>query len=493
MSHIAIMASHLPTFELPEAPQESTPPSKNSILEIEESGYDANTLSPLSAHFPAYVSMNTSSHDSSVRSTRLSPYSQSFGSSEELSQSASASENEKQPFNFTPQQYVVSRPPQIASFNAAAKQTELGRRRGHKYARSSVSHQIILSPTPRLPLQLPTSLPVPTFREFQASMTPSQRNGWLFCVFQLAIAACVQFEAHDSMSMTALSHLQFFDALSAVVCTAVGVGRNFEVWTRSSLRNPFGLERVELLTGLAMSIVLLFMGLDLISHGLTHSLENVGGHVAHHVQEHEHAHGSTQPGSFNSAALAAILSTLVSASRLGTHSRIGQAIRPSSSTLLSGWWIPEVLRSPSHVLALACATLLFALPLLNIDISSVADNALAFAIAAVMIFLGGRICYRIGRVLLMSFPTRDKHEMREVVTELWGDGEVASVDEAKIWQVHYGLCMANFKVKVRTKDAIERVREKIASLVRSRLAGEGGGGGTTVQWEISSMISVDRD
>jgi hypothetical protein len=233
-----------------------------------------------------------------------------------------------------------------------------------------------------------------------------------------------------------------------------------------------------------MSIVLLFMGLDLISHGLTHTLENVGGHEAHHAHvQHEH---EGEEGMLNLPALAAILSTLVAA-RLGGDSRVGRSVRSSSSRL------PRTLQNPPQVLILLCSTILALAPLLTIHISQAADFALAFALAAAAIVLGVRLCYSIGRVLLMSYPTSNEDEIKEVVAGLWEDDAVAEVQEAKIWQVHYGLCMANFRVLVRHAEAVERVREKIASLVRSRLAGESGSGNRNVKWEISSMISVVDD
>lgn len=470
------MASDLPSFDFggDASPVEPTPPSptKERTFDLPDSVYDGNTLSPLSARFPLIGSLS-GSLASPARSSHLSP---SFDS-------ASDSDSSRQPFNFAPQQYVVSRPP--GALASQQKQTELGRRRGHKYARSSVSHQIILSPTPRLPLQLPTSLPIPTFKEFRASMTSQQRTKWLTCLAQLAVAGYVQWQAHESMAMTALSHLLFFDALSSMLCTTVLVGRNFEVWTRSSLRHPFGLERTELVAGLAMSIVLLFMGIDLISHGLTHSLENVGGHEAHHAHSHhEHDH----EGGGNLACLAAIATAFVSSASTGSGSRIGRSVR--SSETLPGW-VPQVLRNPPHLLILVGATLLLALPVLGIERTTFLDNGLTFTIAAAMMFHGGRSCYTIGRVLLMSFPaaaSEDSDEIRDLVAELWDDDAIAEVQETKIWQVHYGLCIANFKLKVRSKDAVERTRAKINDLVRSRLADEPGK--SNVQWEVSSEISV---
>jgi divalent metal cation (Fe/Co/Zn/Cd) transporter len=282
--------------------------------------------------------------------------------------------------------------------------------------------------------------------------------------------------------MTALSHLLFFDALGAFLCVAVDVGRNFEVWTRGSLRNPFGLERSEVLAGLAMSIILLFMGLDLISHGLTHALENTGGHEPHHP----HAHDRVSPGSVDTAALAAILSTVISATSLGNHARIARAMRPSRLPS----WVPSILRNPSHLLTLSCSFLLLLLPLLSIKIYAWFDSALGFTIAAAMVFLGSRLCHALGRMLLMSYSGGG---VDELVQELEGDEGISEVQEAKVWQVHYGLCMASFRVRVRSRDVIEKVRERIGSLVRNRLGGGYGVGSRGVKWEVSSMIAVDRE
>ena len=54
------------------------------------------------------------------------------------------------------------------------------------------------------------------------------------------VAAYVQWSAHGSLSMTALSRLLFFDAAGAVACVVVDMMGNFEVWKRSSLKHPFG-------------------------------------------------------------------------------------------------------------------------------------------------------------------------------------------------------------------------------------------------------------
>lgn len=138
----------------------------------------------------------------------------------------------RSPFNFTPQ--TISTTP-VAKSN-------IGQRRGHRYKHSSVStqHQIFLEPPPRAPLALPASLPIPTFKEARKSMSKEQTTRLVWCFCHASVAALVLYSAQGSLALTALSHLIFFDAISATICVVVDVFCNFEVWKRSSIRHPFG-------------------------------------------------------------------------------------------------------------------------------------------------------------------------------------------------------------------------------------------------------------
>lgn len=303
------------------------------------------------------------------------------------------------------------------------------------------------------------------------------RLTWCFC--HLVVAGLVQWGAHESLALTVLSRLLFYDALGAFLCVAVDVGSNFEVWKRSSIRHPFGFERLEVIAGLGMSVGLLFMGLDLISHGLTHALEDTGGHQAHHVDSHERV----SPGSIDLAALSGIVSTLVSAVLLKNHARIGKVMRLSAIANL-----PSVLSNPSHFLTLSCSALLLLLPLLSIQMYVWLDRTLSFSVAFAMVALGWVQGWTLGKMLLMSYSGPG---VSDVMYELETDPAISIVEEAKFWQVHYGLCQANLKLRVRNLDDIGRLRDRIGSMVRNRLGGSYGSGGQ--KWEVSTQITLEKD
>lgn len=306
---------------------------------------------------------------------------------------------------------------------------------------------------------------------------------WSLC--HLAVAVYIFFRSEGSLAAMALSHLVFFDAGSAAVCVGVEVLGNFEVWRRSSIRHPFGLERAEVLTGFAMSVFLLFGGFDLVSHNLKHFLESLGDHEAHH----EHSHGHVSASSVDLIAGAAIVSTLISAYGLKNHARIAKVMKVSYLAHL-----PSILSNPFHFLTLFFSALIAVLPLLSISLYTWLDRLICTVISVAMFAVGMRVAVAQGLMLLMSYPGSAANKgVAFVLREIESDTGVQSVDDAQFWQVHYGLCMANLKlsvVKGYDESSLSKLRNRICSLIQNRL-GDGYGSGGYTRWEVTLQMSPD--
>ncbi|KAL2179164.1 cation efflux family-domain-containing protein [Thermothelomyces heterothallicus CBS 202.75] len=472
----------------------------------------------------------------------------------------------KNPFNF-----------QTQFISTGPVKPNIGQRRGHRYKHSSISaqHQIFQEPPPRPPPVLPASLPIPTLKEAWASMQSGQRARLWWCCCHAVVAMYVFFSAEGSLAMTALSHLVFFDVGSAAVCVAVDVLGNFEVWRRSSIRHPFGLQRAEVLAGFAMSVFLVFGGFDLISHNLKHFLETVGDHAPHHpassttatshpggavhLDGHGHAHGVRYipPGTVDFTSLAAVVSTLVSAYGLRNHGRIRRVMRvpfPYLARLLPG---AGILANPFHFLTLCFSFIMLLLPLLSIPLFVWLDRLICAAIAASMFVLGTRLAVAQGLMLLMSYSdlpsstatakpsssgsgsgsssssnnnnnnnntiattiksalvSGDQKKtdgdvggsghattsVSSVIREIESQPQVAKVEEAQFWEVHYGLAMANLKVRLargcsgNDDGMLSQLRSRLARVVQNRLAGEGGyGRGGNLRWEVTVQTCSSSD
>ncbi|KAJ5161489.1 hypothetical protein N7492_006881 [Penicillium capsulatum] len=431
------MASTLP---LPVPPRTPTPPAdevahRDATQPKQGVSIDRDALSPLRESFPKSGSLDSTGSD------RLSPTKPSFGLSPGIADSPTKNASTAAgPFNFDTT--VMAKSPVMKS--------NIGQRRGHKYKHS----------------------------KYRTSMSKDQKTRFWWSVCHMFVAAYTLWTAHGSLAMTALSHLILFDSLGALLCVAVDVLGNFEVWKRSSIRHPFGLERAEVLAGFAMCVLLLFMGLDLISHNLQHFLEKSG-----HEPHHEHDHERVSLGSVDITAVLAISSTLISAIGLKNHARIGKAMRFAYIESL-----PSVLSNPSHFLTLSCSTLLLLLPLVSIRIYDWLDKFLSGTIAISMCVLGVCLVKTLGSMLLMSYSGQG---VSDVIKDIEAEPSVFGVDDARFWQVHYGLCMANLRLRVSgSEDNISRLREKISSLIRNRLGGGYGTGGQ--KWEVSLQFTIER-
>lgn len=229
-----------------------------------------------------------------------------------------------------------------------------------------------------------------------------------------------------------------------------------------------------------MSVFLFFMGFDLISHNLKHILESLGSHTPHHPHEHQRV----SFGSVDSAALLSIIATLVSAIGLKNHARIGKVMRFAYISSL-----PSLLSNPSHFLTLSCSFIMLVLPLLSINYYAWMDRLLCSVIAISMFVLGVRLAIVQGLMLLMSYSGKG---VPEVMYEIESDPSITAVEEARFWQAHYGLCMANLKLRVRAIDdsSLSKLREKINLLVKNRLGG-GYGKGESIKWEVTTQFTVD--
>ncbi len=110
-----------------------------------------------------------------------------------------------------------------------------------------------------------------------------------------------------------------------------------------------------------------------------------------------------------------------------------------------------------------------------------------------MFFLGIRLAIAQGLMLLMSYSGTG---VSDVMAEIESEPSISAVEEARFWQVHYGLCMANLKLRVRGTSTsaddgnLAKLRERIQMLVKNRLGGGYGKGGG-IKWEVTTQLTLD--
>lgn len=363
------------------------------------------------------------------------------------------------------------------------------KRRGHKYKHSSVSINFFQEPPKRAPLAIPASLPIPTIRECYQSMSREQTVRLSWCLVHL-IAAYMVYNTHQSlMALSALAHLLFYDAMGATLCCLVDVLGNFSVWHQSSILYPFGLERIEVLAGFALSVTLIFMGGDIMSHSIQTIVQTLyappggedeaGGGQHHHGNHHAHDATTGSVSSMVMCVLFGIVVTIISAVGLENHSRISKTMRHHIN-LLS---LQDIPANPSHFLTISFSLAVIMIPTVLSSHAVIVDTILTPLMAFGMCYVGWALAKVLSGMLVMSHSGPDM--TLDIQNELKSDAAVDEVWDISFWQVHHQLWLASMKVSMTGTESDEgRVRKSAEDAIRNIMEGDY----AAVKWE--STIDV---
>lgn len=170
-------------------------------------------------------------------------------------------------------------------------------RRGHRYKHSSVSMNLFQEAPKAIVKNVPQKYSIPSMQEIKDSVNQEQWYKVSVCLLQLTFLLITYGLGLKTEydCLTTLSHVLFYDFIANCMVVVVSIMANFSIWKMSSLVYPFGLGRIEVLCSFGLSVSLLFVGLDLISHIIEEgvmeviSIDESGG-----LENHVHAHNSQQ-------------------------------------------------------------------------------------------------------------------------------------------------------------------------------------------------------
>lgn len=311
--------------------------------------------------------------------------------------SRSTSPHKYQPFNFRSTNLTT----------APISTQRASHRKGHRYKHSSVSMNLFPEPKQRPPLKINAAYPIPTLSEFLASCTRSQKHKLAWCTFHLAVCAVLFLVGFycSVHSFQTLSHLVFYDSLTNLSVVCVDIMSNFDVWNKSSIKYPFGLGRLQVLFGFALSISLIFVGCDLISHfieefmiSLFESNDAGNDHAAH---QHSGHNQHSAPGTHTD--LGVLCYELLLLLALAITSISSQINAKSKSIIVQHRLQSIIMNNPTNLITLVFTSYLMGSPLmssLHADFSEVST----LLISVLICYIGWKIVKFLSFIILLSYP-----------------------------------------------------------------------------------------
>ncbi|KAK6459297.1 zinc-regulated protein [Scheffersomyces xylosifermentans] len=454
---------------------------------------------------------------SPVRSLSPSRSARSYRAKSPVRRSSSPSKTQS-PFNFQPQEVMMH-----SNNSNSSLQVKPAHRKGHKYKHSSISMNLFQEPPPSISknnkqLSIPDSFPIPTFKESLSSIKSGQKYRLLWSVFHLAISLAVFMIGYKFKlsSFSTLAHLVFYDSLGSLVIVFVDIMSNFEVWNNSSIAYPFGLGRLEVLVGFALSASLIMVGFDLVSHFLEEFIILIvvsEGADAHDGEQHSshHIHGehgsSTNWFVYEVVLMVTMAVTLISSNFVLAYDKINEIISAledtSSSKVKGGILDTEITTSvdsfsknlwlsirrfsriwtknPTHLLTLIYSTFLVAIPLIPESIVSETSfdlNEMAtLAVSLSLCYTGWKLVKTLGGILLCSYPYSDydyhvlKSSIMDAIMSLDFFKQSHGVDKFYITKFNYDFFVVGLKITMKGADADEesRLRYEADRIIRQEI------------------------
>lgn len=497
----------------------NTPRARNSIhLATTKNNYLPPPSAPPLAPSSRPSSRPASRSSSPTRSASPNRSARSHRSKSPVRRSSSPSKS-YQPFNFQPQELMNNGIPQNLQVKPAY-------RKGHKYKHSSVSMNLFQEPPPALNsknelLTIADLYPIPNFQESLASIKPNQKSKllWSFCHLSLSLIVFLIGFKFKLPSLSTLAHLIFYDSLGSLVIVFVDIMSNFEVWNNSSIAYPFGLGRLEVLVGFALSASLIMVGCDLISHFLEEfvislvatddSVHNDSDqHLSHHIHG-DHGHSANWVA-YEFVLLVTIVVTLITSNYILAYDRINEMISSTDDgtnlirfkgkggildkeiekldnndkilTLESLKRFARVMaKNPTHLLTLTYSACLMTVPLLPSSFTSQIgidiDEATSLIIALLLCYGGWKLVKALGGVLLLSYPYSDydyhvlKSSIIDQILSLDCYKSTYNIEKLFISKFNYELYVVGLKIQMKggNSDDESRLRFEINRVIQNSI------------------------
>lgn len=466
-------------------------PTQEKIASKRHSAYFGSKLTPLAA--PIDTRKGSLRSGSPVRSTspvrrgNTSPYRRNSSPSRE-------------PFNFKLQDLSMSH----SNSSNLSLVVKPAHRKGHRYKHSSVSMNLFQEPVPIADANLQQNLipdlyPIPNFKESLTSAGPSQKLKLMLSLAHFAVSVLVFLVGvkFHQPTFSTLAHLVFYDSLGSFVVACVDVVSNFEVWSKSSIAYPFGLGRLEVLTGFALSASLVMVGCDLVSHfveelvvSYVNASEDSIEHGAHHI--HGSATESVNWMLYETVLVAVIAITWFTSRYIFDGGNISRMLTETDVVLLKarlskarkGGILSSteneernflvliksvfhvLVKNPIRMLTLVYSVFLVFLPIISssesigFDISELST----LVVAATLCYAGWNLVRTLGGILLISFPYSDYdyNVLRATITEkIFGLPSFKSsylINSVFVTKVNYELYIACMAVTMKGGSADDESR-----------------------------------
>ncbi|CAG8491728.1 6762_t:CDS:2 [Funneliformis caledonium] len=309
---------------------------------------------------------------------------------------------------------------------------------------------------------------LPTLSSIFSSLPPSQKTlfTWGTVHLFLGILLWLKGQWGCGLALTGFAYLVIFDALGVFTTFISSVIATYRSLSESTIQNPYGVQRYEILFGFTNTLYLLFVALYMLKEGLEHFILETS-------EEHVEDHSPDFPMVW---VLSALVATLVSAIGYRNHRGFSALSRSASSmigTHPSHYWQSNdgfsiILSNLFTLATLLCGFSVILVGVLTEQNHSLGwlDKLVSILESMLMFYLAGPVATALGKILLQTTPDIALRSLEACLREIQLDPIILSLTATHFWANSYGQLVGTICVQVKP-DANEQT---VLAYVYTRLS-----------------------
>ncbi|CAB5374852.1 unnamed protein product [Rhizophagus irregularis] len=308
---------------------------------------------------------------------------------------------------------------------------------------------------------------LPTLSNIFSSLFPSQKTLFTWGTFHLFLGILLWLKGQwgCGLALTGFAYLVIFDALGVFTTFISSVIKTYRPLRESTIRNPFGVQRYEILFGFTNALYLLFVALYMLKEGLEHFMLETS-------EEHVEGHSPDFPIIWVLLALGA---TLISAICYSNHKGFATLLRSASSVIGThqpNYWKTNdgfliVLTNLFTLSTLLCGASVILAGILTEQNHHLGwlDKLVSILESMLMFYLAVPIATASGKILLQTTPDAALNSLEACLREIQLNPTILSLTTTHFWANSYGQLIGTVCVQV-NPDANE---QEVLADVYSRL------------------------
>ncbi|RIB23887.1 cation efflux family-domain-containing protein [Gigaspora rosea] len=304
---------------------------------------------------------------------------------------------------------------------------------------------------------------------------------WGVIHLSLGIALWVKGQwTNNGLALTGFSYLVIFDAMGVFTTFISSVLKAYESLRLSSIRNPFGIQRFEVLFGFVNTLYLLFVALYMLKEGLEHF-------VLESNCEHSNIHSHKIPILW---VLLAMCATLISAIGCQNHKGFYALSRPISFNegshtyyLQSNYRLSIIYTNFITMALLLCGTGVITVGLLLEKSRNFGwlDELMSILESILMFYIAVPVASALGKILLQTTPSTASKSLDDCLREILLHPTILSLNATHFWQNSYGQLVGTLHVHVNPDVNEQAVLAFVYSRLSPLFLNSNGNGELTVQ------------